>query len=888
MKWKLFAVACMCLGEAFAQSPSGPPALGPVILSSKASSIVPCGDKVVMAGDFDWAGPLSGSAVVVDRTTITPQEGWPMFHGDIVTVVADGSGGWYVGGSFTVAGNSNAANLVHILADKSIDPSWYPRPNGFIDQIIKVGTKLFVGGLFDNIAGQTRLNLASFDNQVLTSWSPNPDYWVHTIAMTSGNVLFVGGRFNNIGGQARNSLAAVDPDTGVVSSWNAALQPANAVVYSLVASGSTIYIGGVFTRAGAPFRNNIAAMDVSTAVTSSWNPNANAIVYNMVLDGGTMYVGGLFATIGGQTRNRLADISLATGLAGSLNVTFNSSIQRIMVSGNDLFVGGGFYDYNSDPHATGVVVIDKVTGAVTGTNLNPDGSAYAFAESGGNVFVAGDFNYLKGVSGEYRNGLVALDTTTYEIASWDPGLSARGDSYKFQCHQGTLYAFEINTPNLFALNMDDASPTGWAPSVDNDVKAMAFGPDGVYLHGSFETLNSDSRHLLGAVTYDDGSTLPWDAITGGSTFEALSMSVSKEALYLAGNITDINGEGRSNLTAFSTVTGELLPWNPSVFNEGIAPDRISITTNKKFAFIYGKFDEVNGQAIYNVARLNLSDGVEDDLNTELIYNDYIGGLLVRGTSIFVSGSMFDSQYAAIELNKTSGGISSWDASISGVEGVSATGIAATGSTLFLSGDFFGSLAIYPIPPPQPNHLPVIAATTQTVNIDGLVSVYLPDILSDDDDGLDLTTLELVAGPSSGAPAYIDGDSNLIVEYADIKFAGMETITLKVCDFEEECTTQEVTLEVTGDVIVYNAVSPNGDGLNDIFLLQYIDILPNAVNNTVTIFDRWGNTVFNVENYDNVTRVFSGYNNSGDKLPSGTYYYKLEFSDDSRTGFISIR
>ena len=104
-----------------------------------------------------------------------------------------------------------------------------------------------------------------------------------------------------------------------------------------------------------------------------------------------------------------------------------------------------------------------------------------------------------------------------------------------------------------------------------------------------------------------------------------------------------------------------------------------------------------------------------------------------------------------------------------------------------------------------------------------------------------------------------------------------------------CAQQDITIEVVGDITVYNAISPNGDGKNKIFYIQYIDLIPTAKDNKVTIFDRWGGTVFETSNYDNVNRVFRGLNNYGNELPSGTYFYKLEFTrGDPKTGFISLR
>jgi gliding motility-associated-like protein len=105
-----------------------------------------------------------------------------------------------------------------------------------------------------------------------------------------------------------------------------------------------------------------------------------------------------------------------------------------------------------------------------------------------------------------------------------------------------------------------------------------------------------------------------------------------------------------------------------------------------------------------------------------------------------------------------------------------------------------------------------------------------------------------------------------------------------------CAQAEITIEVTGEITVYNAISPNNDGMNDEFIIQYIDALPDTKNNKVTIFNRWGDVVFSIDNYDNQSRVFRGLNNSESELPTGTYFYRVDFvsGTPSKIGFLSLR
>jgi gliding motility-associated-like protein len=97
-----------------------------------------------------------------------------------------------------------------------------------------------------------------------------------------------------------------------------------------------------------------------------------------------------------------------------------------------------------------------------------------------------------------------------------------------------------------------------------------------------------------------------------------------------------------------------------------------------------------------------------------------------------------------------------------------------------------------------------------------------------------------------------------------------------------------TAATRGELIVYNAVSKNGDGLNEFLRIENIE---SYGTNTFTVFNRWGDKIFEVENYNNSDRVFTGRANVGgdSALVSGTYFYVLELPGvESLRGFIAVK
>ena len=79
-------------------------------------------------------------------------------------------------------------------------------------------------------------------------------------------------------------------------------------------------------------------------------------------------------------------------------------------------------------------------------------------------------------------------------------------------------------------------------------------------------------------------------------------------------------------------------------------------------------------------------------------------------------------------------------------------------------------------------------------------------------------------------------------------------------------------------------SPNGDGRNDKFVIRGIEVYPN---NHITIFNRWGNIVYQKDGYHN---QWDGVNNKGQALPAATYFVIVEINNKEieLKGYVDLR
>ena len=99
----------------------------------------------------------------------------------------------------------------------------------------------------------------------------------------------------------------------------------------------------------------------------------------------------------------------------------------------------------------------------------------------------------------------------------------------------------------------------------------------------------------------------------------------------------------------------------------------------------------------------------------------------------------------------------------------------------------------------------------------------------------------------------------------------------------------LSLRVLPDAIAPPEVfTPNDDGTNDYFEIPNLELYPK---NSILIFNRWGNKVFEASPYLNDWdgRNHFGLHTGGDRLPAGTYFYILNLGDGSepRKGYVYL-
>ena len=85
-------------------------------------------------------------------------------------------------------------------------------------------------------------------------------------------------------------------------------------------------------------------------------------------------------------------------------------------------------------------------------------------------------------------------------------------------------------------------------------------------------------------------------------------------------------------------------------------------------------------------------------------------------------------------------------------------------------------------------------------------------------------------------------------------------------------TDEVTVIVNKPITIPNTFTPNDDGYNDTWIIQNIQNYPTA---KVSVYDRWGQRIYNVVGYTQEKQWDGTFN--GLRLPAGVYFYSIDLN-----------
>jgi hypothetical protein len=400
------------------------------------SKIVCENDQVYMAGDSIGFGKYLGggwTSQITDNNP-SPRKTFDRIRGTVNVAIPDGSGGWYVGGSFNYVGDVAMTNIAHLYSDLTVDEGFKVNVNGAVSAIVRKGFMLYFGGAFTSVSVPGTATL-----------------------LTKG-------------------LAALDLSTSPYSMTNLALNIYSGSVLGIALTDSNLIVHGSMretSSSGYVYLEKIPL--ASSAISTLTNPYASSYVAKIKtfkeVDGTWAII---FSTSGRSFYKVQENSSTPVSIVGGVEWNWDLIDGKIYVAA-----------------AAGVVIYNPVTltiqstfsPLITGTSFNTEmtSNSTAFCLSGPSFTIAGTVGARKGLacfdasagtvlgnsSNLFPDAVVAMSETqlyiptsiatsslTYRTSLLKFGLATRAADASFASSTTLILALELDATHVYISGLN--------------------------------------------------------------------------------------------------------------------------------------------------------------------------------------------------------------------------------------------------------------------------------------------------------------------------------------------------------------------------------------------------------------------------------------------------
>jgi outer membrane protein assembly factor BamB len=571
--------------------------------------------NTVYVGGVSRLGIPTGSAMVVATPSGQQQPiAAQVTGGGVQATIADGAGGWYIGGTFTSVGGVGRPGLAHLMADGTLDTAFLPPPLGQVRALALDNGRLFVGGIQPLYADpwfQPVLSaldpatgaLLAVSYPWLTHTDGSRAFGVIALAAANGRLFAAFNGDNGIAAYDENSGAVVWSRPGTLS-YGEFSGPA-----ALALAGGKLLAGGQISTPAGPVELEELdpatgallarpAIDGPVAGIAAGPTNAFLLVRSPHISGVTIWELGLSSgtlsrvavvkgataialsspnlfvsgqtTVGGDVRVYLFDTGKASPRPQAVSPALvGGGVGGLALQSGHLLVGGSFLG-TPGPTRGGLAAFDAETGALLPWRpAVPANNVAALASSGNTIYLAGAFKH---VSGKSRIGLAAVSALgTGKLLPWHPQLS-QASFGSLVLTQGRVYAggsakppgAHASTPfrHLLVFSAKSGHRLRFDSRIGH-VNLMAGGHGFVVAENSCgKGVGRPAKSCVTAFRVDGVGRAVWRKTLPGVV---LALHATASTLYVGGLFSSVAGHPRSNLAALALdKTGRLLSFAPQV------------------------------------------------------------------------------------------------------------------------------------------------------------------------------------------------------------------------------------------------------------------------------------------------------------------------------------
>lgn len=528
-------------------------------------------DDLYIGGAFTaMGGQTRGRLARVDASGTGAVQAWTAdadYHVNVLLL--DGSS-LYAAGPFLYIAGAPRSGLVRLSTDGASavpDPAFAPDASS-VDALVREGSSLYIAGSFlaINGAGRTGVAALAVADGALLPFAPvlglsadNSLPNARVFAFGDGTV-HIGGIQSYVNGERRLGYAALSSDGTLLPATVDVLRAGSAEVLLPLPAGGML-VGGHFHEVDAAAHAYLFKLDANGVPDPQWAPQFDGIVRALALsaDGNSVYVGGDFDNVDGAAAGHIARVSLAGAGAHDAAFAAHADAQVValaVAADGSVYAGGGFAAIGglARPYLARLSATDGSAIAAFGANDAIDGTVAALALSGSGVLVGGNFG---NVGAAARTRLARLDASSGAADASFVADIGGGSPASLLVDGSALYVsgYFASIGGVAQANVarvDAASGNvdlSFAPTVNNQIEAVARIGDAVYIGGAPFNINGQVRYGVARLSVAGAALDPdWKPELYDGFLATLAASADGE-LFIAGSFRNVYTTRRQGLAA---------------------------------------------------------------------------------------------------------------------------------------------------------------------------------------------------------------------------------------------------------------------------------------------------------------------------------------------------
>ena len=571
--------------------------------------------------------------------------------GQVRSIDVDTTGGYiYVGGSFSVAGETNASYVARYNVNSQ---KW------------------------EALFGQSTTTVSGYDLNTIGQGTNGTVYAVYWDS--SSNRLYVGGSFSYVQGNqiTATNVAYWTPGTGGLGTWSPL--PGNGgeglsnggsggEVLTIAVDGSgNIYFGGLFSSA------YIGGSSTTVNNVAYWDPNLTT--WNVLFGGSDVGTNGKVNTIVWATN--LPNITAGLFVGGEFQNVDNNSITANYIA---LWQG---------PPSIGVWWGIYVGGTSPSAIPGVDSTVYSLAWDNSKLFISGTFQYVNyGTSGETYNYPWIVTWTPNQISnnqsaegSWGNAVTSfNSAAYSLYYDGSVVYAGGIFSvaSNTTVNNVAYWNGSSWLPigvGVNSTVYSIKYYSSNSYVVcGGLFNLANESNPSTSTIKsnniayYNNAGTswyplketvLPYGVKTANFSspkIYAVAYNSTSNIIYVGGDFRNAGGIYANNIASYD-VSNNI--WYPLIESStkinGVDNIVRALYFDGTNLYVGGDFTNAGGITVNYIAKFTGSWSALTDTNTGISGTDGpVYCITYYSTTMYIGGSFSNAG------NNTASNVASWD------------------------------------------------------------------------------------------------------------------------------------------------------------------------------------------------------------------------------------